>query len=366
MTNEHEPGRDEWRPWDRPEDRRGRPAPAAGGPSPSVRSRSRSAPRVGRPGAGTGRARRSRARPRRPSRSRHPAPPGLRRTRRPRRPRASPSRPVAAWARLGRARRRLPRRRARRRHCSGASSAACSPTVAPSSAPARPSAAQPGRRRHHAADGSIANIAARRPRAWSRCASRAPTARHRLRLGLRRRSGHIVTNNHVVASAADAAEITVVLANGQQLEGPIVGADDSYDLAVVKVDRTDLEPLTLGRLRRRRRRRPGDRRRAPLGLDSTVTSGIVSALDRPVTRARRRPVLHQRHPDRRGDQPRQLGRPAARHAGPGHRGELRDRPRPRLLSAARAATSGSASPSRAPRCDHGASSSSRPGRPCTR
>ena len=95
--------------------------------------------------------------------------------------------------------------------------------------------------------------------------------------------GHIVTNNHVVASAADGGEITVVLANGKQLEGRIVGRDASYDLAVVKVDRADLEPLTLG---------PsedvvvGDQVvavGAPLGLDSTVTSGIVSALDRPVT-----------------------------------------------------------------------------------
>jgi putative serine protease PepD len=95
--------------------------------------------------------------------------------------------------------------------------------------------------------------------------------------------GHIVTNNHVVASAADSGEITVVLANGKQLEGRIVGRDSSYDLAVVKVDRTDLTPLTLGRSEDVV---VGDQVvavGAPLGLDSTVTSGIVSALDRPVT-----------------------------------------------------------------------------------
>jgi putative serine protease PepD len=95
--------------------------------------------------------------------------------------------------------------------------------------------------------------------------------------------GHIVTNNHVVASAADGGEITVVLANGQQVPGTIVGRDASYDLAVVKVDRTDLEPLTLGRSADVV---VGDQViavGAPLGLDSTVTTGIVSALDRPVT-----------------------------------------------------------------------------------
>jgi putative serine protease PepD len=95
--------------------------------------------------------------------------------------------------------------------------------------------------------------------------------------------GHIVTNNHVVASAADGGEITVVLANGKQLEGRIVGRDASYDLAVVKVDGADLEPLSLGRSADVV---VGDQVvavGAPLGLDSTVTSGIVSALDRPVT-----------------------------------------------------------------------------------
>jgi putative serine protease PepD len=95
--------------------------------------------------------------------------------------------------------------------------------------------------------------------------------------------GHIVTNNHVVAGAADGGKITVVLANGQQVPGKVVGRDGSYDLAVVKVDRTDLVPLTLGRSTDVV---VGDEViavGAPLGLDSTVTAGIVSALNRPVT-----------------------------------------------------------------------------------
>jgi putative serine protease PepD len=97
------------------------------------------------------------------------------------------------------------------------------------------------------------------------------------------RIGHIVTNNHVVAGAADGGKITVVLANGQQVAGTVVGRDGSYDLAVVKVDRTDLVPLTLGKSSDVV---VGDEViavGAPLGLDSTVTAGIVSALNRPVT-----------------------------------------------------------------------------------
>jgi putative serine protease PepD len=95
--------------------------------------------------------------------------------------------------------------------------------------------------------------------------------------------GHIVTNNHVVAGAADGGKITVELANGQQVPGTVVGRDGSYDLAVVKVDRSDLVPLTLGRSSDVV---VGDEViavGAPLGLDSTVTAGIVSALNRPVT-----------------------------------------------------------------------------------
>ena len=96
-------------------------------------------------------------------------------------------------------------------------------------------------------------------------------------------AGHIVTNNHVVAGVADDGKVTVVLADDQQVDGTVVGRDESYDLAVVKVDRTDLVPLPLGRSADVV---VGDQViavGAPLGLDSTVTAGIVSALDRPVT-----------------------------------------------------------------------------------
>jgi putative serine protease PepD len=96
-----------------------------------------------------------------------------------------------------------------------------------------------------------------------------------------RPDGYILTNNHVV-SVADGNTVEVVFSDGEQRTGTIVGTSPSYDLAVVKVDRTGLPALTLG---------DSDQVRvgdlvvaigAPLGLDGTVTSGIVSALDRPV------------------------------------------------------------------------------------
>lgn len=94
--------------------------------------------------------------------------------------------------------------------------------------------------------------------------------------------GHIVTNNHVVADASEGGTITVVLSNGKQSEATIVGRDASYDLAVIKVDRTDLTPLVLGDSSKVVVGDPVIAVGAPLGLESTVTTGIVSALDRPV------------------------------------------------------------------------------------
>jgi putative serine protease PepD len=95
--------------------------------------------------------------------------------------------------------------------------------------------------------------------------------------------GHLVTNNHVVASARDGDEIVVVLADGKQTTGKVVGRDASYDLAVVKVDRVDIAALKVGRSADVA---VGDQVIAvgtPRGLASTVTTGIVSALNRPVT-----------------------------------------------------------------------------------
>lgn len=95
--------------------------------------------------------------------------------------------------------------------------------------------------------------------------------------------GHIVTNNHVVAGAGQGGKITVILANGAQRPATIVGRDVSYDLAVLKVDGGGLTPLPLGVSADVVVGDPVIAVGAPLGLDSTVTTGIISALNRPVT-----------------------------------------------------------------------------------
>jgi len=96
-----------------------------------------------------------------------------------------------------------------------------------------------------------------------------------------RPDGYILTNNHVV-SVASGGSVEVVFADGDRRKGTVVGTSPSYDLAVVKVERDGLPTLPLGNSDQVR---VGDvviAIGAPLGLDGTVTSGIVSALDRPV------------------------------------------------------------------------------------
>jgi putative serine protease PepD len=95
--------------------------------------------------------------------------------------------------------------------------------------------------------------------------------------------GYILTNNHVIEAAANSGTIDVVLQDGTRLTGDLVGRNADYDLAVVKVDTTGLTPATIGDSESVQ---VGDQSIAvgsPLGLEGTVTSGIVSALDRPVT-----------------------------------------------------------------------------------
>ena len=97
------------------------------------------------------------------------------------------------------------------------------------------------------------------------------------------KQGHILTNNHVVAVAGTGGDIQAELNNGTTLPAKVIGFDTSYDLAVIKVDTTDLAPLQFGASKDVV---VGDgviAVGAPLGLDATVTSGIVSALNRPVT-----------------------------------------------------------------------------------
>jgi putative serine protease PepD len=96
-------------------------------------------------------------------------------------------------------------------------------------------------------------------------------------------SGYVVTNNHVVSAAATGGTISVVFADGKSVKGTIVGRDASYDLAVVKVARTGVPELTLGESKDVVVGDPVIAVGAPLGLQGSVTTGIVSALNRPVT-----------------------------------------------------------------------------------
>lgn len=97
-----------------------------------------------------------------------------------------------------------------------------------------------------------------------------------------RADGYLLTNNHVVADASSGAPVTVTFADGHEAAAELVGATTDYDLAVLKVDESGLTPLALGDSDDVA---VGDAVLAvgsPLGLDATVTTGIVSALHRPV------------------------------------------------------------------------------------
>lgn len=98
-----------------------------------------------------------------------------------------------------------------------------------------------------------------------------------------RQDGYILTNHHVVAGGTEAdASVVVLFADGSQEQATIVGSTPDYDLAVLKVEVSGLTPLVLGDSDEVQVGDPVVAVGAPLGLVGTVTSGIVSALNRPV------------------------------------------------------------------------------------
>lgn len=97
-----------------------------------------------------------------------------------------------------------------------------------------------------------------------------------------RKDGYILTNNHVVASAADGGKIDVAFKDGSRREATIKGRDPYSDVAVIKVSGGNLKPVTLGDSDSVAVGDPVVAVGSPLGLVGTVTSGIVSALNRPV------------------------------------------------------------------------------------
>ncbi|MGA9715922.1 MAG: trypsin-like peptidase domain-containing protein [Aeromicrobium sp.] len=96
--------------------------------------------------------------------------------------------------------------------------------------------------------------------------------------------GQILTNNHVVAVAAKGGTITVAFSDGTNTEAEIVGRDPLTDIAVIKAkNKTGLAPATLGASADLQVGQEVVAIGSPFGLESTVTTGIVSALNRPVT-----------------------------------------------------------------------------------
>ncbi|OIJ92009.1 S1C family serine protease [Streptomyces colonosanans] len=96
--------------------------------------------------------------------------------------------------------------------------------------------------------------------------------------------GHIITNNHVVAEAVDGGKLTATFPNGKKYDAEIIGHAQGYDVAVIKLKNapSDLKPLPLGDSDQMV---VGDTTiaiGAPFGLSNTVTTGIISAKNRPV------------------------------------------------------------------------------------
>jgi putative serine protease PepD len=95
--------------------------------------------------------------------------------------------------------------------------------------------------------------------------------------------GYIVTNHHVAGGVGESGTVDVVFSDESTATGTLVGSDAGYDIAVVKVNRDGLPTLPLGSSSDVRVGDVAVALGSPLGLQGTVTSGIVSALERPVT-----------------------------------------------------------------------------------
>lgn len=95
------------------------------------------------------------------------------------------------------------------------------------------------------------------------------------------KSGHILTNNHVIE---DAREIQVTLSNGETYEADLIGADAEYDIAVIKIDAPQdrLKPIVMGRSDNLRVGQKAFAVGNPFGLEGTLTTGIISSLNRSI------------------------------------------------------------------------------------
>ena len=92
--------------------------------------------------------------------------------------------------------------------------------------------------------------------------------------------GYIVTNAHVVDGAS---KVSVKVGDGKTQTARVVGKDDSTDLALLKVDASGLKPLTLGDSSSVQVGDPAYAIGNPFGLDRTLTTGVISALQRQIS-----------------------------------------------------------------------------------
>ena len=99
-----------------------------------------------------------------------------------------------------------------------------------------------------------------------------------------RSDGYIITNNHVVAQAE---EMEVVFADGTRSEATLVGRDVLSDIAVVRVDREDLTAIRIGDTSQLRVGQLAVAIGSPFGLEGSVTAGVISALNRPISVSQR-------------------------------------------------------------------------------
>ena len=98
------------------------------------------------------------------------------------------------------------------------------------------------------------------------------------------KDGKILTNNHVVAVAGDSGSITVNFNDGTTKRAKVIGTDPMTDVAVIQAEGvSDLTPAPLGKSSSLKVGQTVVAVGSPFGLNATVTTGIVSALNRPVS-----------------------------------------------------------------------------------
>ncbi len=89
--------------------------------------------------------------------------------------------------------------------------------------------------------------------------------------------GYILTNNHVVDNSNG---IFVTMTNGKEYKAKVIGTDARTDIALIKIDASGLKPIPIGDSNKLRKGQWVLAIGSPFGLDSTVTAGIVSAINR--------------------------------------------------------------------------------------